>query len=1228
MSSEKSSIDIKKLVRNMSYEEFIRQKDKVFHKLLLDVIIVKKPNTKSNNLPKAIREFAINNFLENDIHHRNVLNSVYDMISSRMDRLPNETIIQRLKEFAIDATNLNKEYKKLFKNAPYTEIFPETSIEGIKNLAKDMDEGVLTGVSRRQTLTDYYLKVIDEWGIKEFFQGLRHVMPESVELRSFINSVDSYITLMKDLKEQGIIDDLNWDDYFYIEERSVWNSSTRGKKNKVVPNYKRMKDVTTFKEFEEVWNNWKKEFGIRYKEYINGKMDWVYAPENTLGSNEYMWFSGYGSSGSDMPWQQLDGYFKKAYNMTLSKKVNVIMDDWAAKNGYTDFDNLLGLIADLPPRQKWLAEQAQADAVKRVTREVDTLFNSYFNYDVRSDMSTQYFDNTTVAFKTGTGVKRTNPVRSNAELVYRKIKPTQTGEGISIFRSKSADAANPTGNIHAGTYNAALDRASFQYMGKNLYEMVEDIIKTAFVDGANEALDLANDGTNVIEKFTQDGLEFENTNYPDTFISEQIYTMPDGRERTIIIAVDITGDQLTINALDEDLEVAVEIYTTYLDEPLSEETKLLDVIDYIDRGYIDDGMSSRGRLNPIVEDTMTYVLGIDPSKGRGFNYEKGYVLQQITINPKANVVALPDSITVTSNGKSAVYSADEVQAVIDRGSAIASIDEIDFGENLGVLNIEGLSKEQKLKKLADFFNYRYVDVITYLNDVEDVGSISYLIINPAVVKVENVAPELNKTFDEDVSRTFFSNHPYETELTLSELGKSRNPSMSPERVKMLQEAKTPKPIKGARVRNTLRTMTDDGLSTYSSRVRDIASQYHADLGFAQPEFTAASIFNEQLGAYTATIFDNLPMFDEAALPFYEKFISETNSQFEYLLNGGLEVILTDVDPYTPNRAGHTQMIQDMQNGVIKVLATEAGFGNEATNANNPMLRKSKFKDANGRVMLENDVFRAVHDTFGHGMRGNTFGPMGEYNAWLAHKEMYSPDAKKVMTTETLGQNTWTNYGPHMRDADGNLLSKTDSGYLSPKDRPFSEQKVAIMPDEVIEAAGRVVTDVSELVDDSAMDKVIQLANNKPEVSNGLLNAAKKIVGKAFGATQVLDPGDVVITQGIARLLPRLGLGAIAAPALGAYMWYEFSVLMMDVAVALDKAAANQGLMQYGDNKDVDWKKLGKDTWQEMGSVSDDWSLSWKLSEPMFNYAFQEAAKLNVNTKDYTTVESTYYGTNY
>ena len=153
----------------------------------------------------------------------------------------------------------------------------------------------------------------------------------------------------------------------------------------------------------------------------------------------------------------------------------------------------------------------------------------------------------------------------------------------------------------------------------------------------------------------------------------------------------------------------------------------------------------------------------------------------------------------------------------------------------------------------------------------------------------------------------------------------------------------------------------------------------------------------------------------------------------------------------------------------------------------------------------------------------------------------------------------------------------------------------------------------------------ELANAEPEVVDGIFKSAKKVVGKTFNTVAgVLDPGDVAITAGISRLLPRLGAAAIAPAALAAYVGYELAILAIDAGQAYNKAIEKQGgpndfVPSFMGGKtlegeeptyiDYDWKQVGKDTWEEFGEVSDTWSLSWKISEPIIDYAFEQYATM-------------------
>lgn len=195
-------------------------------------------------------------------------------------------------------------------------------------------------------------------------------------------------------------------------------------------------------------------------------------------------------------------------------------------------------------------------------------------------------------------------------------------------------------------------------------------------------------------------------------------------------------------------------------------------------------------------------------------------------------------------------------------------------------------------------------------------------------------------------------------------------------------------------------------------------------------------------------------FDPQVRKSYEALANETIQQYKKLLDEGVdfEYWRGKGEPYKSS----TDMAQDLEeNNRLKVLATEGNFGQGPIDPReaeiNPMLQKSGFKDNEGNDLLINDLFRGVHDYFGHTSSGTGFGAIGEENAWDVHQRMFSPDARRALTTETRGQNSWVNYGPQMRDAQGNLLKPGDPGYLSPQERAFADQKIGLLPDEFVDS---------------------------------------------------------------------------------------------------------------------------------------------------------------------------------
>ena len=89
---------------------------------------------------------------------------------------------------------------------------------------------------------------------------------------------------------------------------------------------------------------------------------------------------------------------------------------------------------------------------------------------------------------------------------------------------------------------------------------------------------------------------------------------------------------------------------------------------------------------------------------------------------------------------------------------------------------------------------------------------------------------------------------------------------------------------------------------------------------------------------------------------------------------------------------------------------DVAFGQESGSTDNRIgLQPSGRVLDNGYEMTLSEVFRVVHDYFGHGILGNQFGAIGEENATLQHLDLYSAKALPAVVFQTRGQNSWVNY---------------------------------------------------------------------------------------------------------------------------------------------------------------------------------------------------------------------------
>ncbi|HSX11616.1 MAG TPA: hypothetical protein VLF94_07880 [Chlamydiales bacterium] len=179
---------------------------------------------------------------------------------------------------------------------------------------------------------------------------------------------------------------------------------------------------------------------------------------------------------------------------------------------------------------------------------------------------------------------------------------------------------------------------------------------------------------------------------------------------------------------------------------------------------------------------------------------------------------------------------------------------------------------------------------------------------------------------------------------------------------------------------------------------------------------------------------------------YSALNNETGSQYDALVNAGykIEPWTKEGEPYANSEA----MMADVRdNKHLFYRPTNADLTDKSNRMLDPVIGMK------GTPI--NDIFRAVHDIFGHAKEGYGFGPKGEFNAWRAHSAMYSEDAQGALAAETLGQNSWVNYGEHLRNEQGNVPVKGEPGFKGLTERPFAEQKNIVLPPELMaEAKGQ------------------------------------------------------------------------------------------------------------------------------------------------------------------------------
>jgi hypothetical protein len=193
-----------------------------------------------------------------------------------------------------------------------------------------------------------------------------------------------------------------------------------------------------------------------------------------------------------------------------------------------------------------------------------------------------------------------------------------------------------------------------------------------------------------------------------------------------------------------------------------------------------------------------------------------------------------------------------------------------------------------------------------------------------------------------------------------------------------------------------------------------AYQRQSGIHVAPSAAASNSVITERASRAIGDAYGRLPSFDAGALPAYRAMREETGRQFDHMTKPrskgglGLDVEITKGDPYGSDgdiNKIFSELHHDVrENNRIQALSTK-------TTGGHPFFSND-----------ENDMFRAVHDVYGHLGSGRGVDHNGEEAAFQKHAQMFSPLARQAMATETRGQNS------HLR-----------------LHGDFPEQKVALLP---------------------------------------------------------------------------------------------------------------------------------------------------------------------------------------
>jgi hypothetical protein len=786
-------------------------------------------------------------------------------------------------------------------------------------------------------------------------------------------------------------------------------------------------------------------------------------------------------------------------------------------------------------------------------------------------------------------------------------------DDVVVYHSRPAETGPlpSDANFHAGTYQAAMDRASYFYEGQSMHEMLGETLVEL-----DENLNAVLNDINPLEDYdTTFAADYGTTNNRTEIIGHLEYTADEGH---LEIRYSIDGEWVDGNGY----PIIDEYYDVEDISTLKEISGDLSTADYIDA------------------ETIFEKLPLGP--GSEFQWAKGYDIYEISIPKDATVLNLDAPISVVQRRQEITISGDMLQEAIENGlntgldPTYDDITEITIGNK--TVSIDDRLTPKAIEELV-FGSY---DVVAYQNNIEDVGSTSYIIKPNSRATVRALTGPKRRLFNNRVIRAFVSNNPFffgesffdnkrkiETILGLVEDDRKQDVQTILEFYKKVANG-------------------EEGLETSVEKANldklfvddfDTPTNVADDFYVVTPEQLSNAI--EEI---RKSFGDTLPEIQfESHLDFINQLEQTLMTQgFQEKVGGELDDLRVVLDDWLTgggtfedtkffNNFPKLENLPDPQN--IRGFVAAAGGPEEIKEG---YVIPQYFKDKPNVPYVDtptnvdgNLTEYAVDDV----TRKQDLQVPEEALKRKGFKTVDVPGPKKVATLEIDGilhARPTSRLGMILQNSPEELYLMTPDGLVEAN--TLNVLKLGRGPFEVFTydqadapTAFQYLEENAGLFykDDVALDEV-SFSVKKPVNPRGVefgpvdeldkaiassdgvenLNKAKAVIRnnpgvfrKVLNVVEKLDIGDQVIQQVLKRAFPRIGLSALAGPVGIAYALYETALLLSDVGNAAYQAQTTD-----------------ESFWDNFGEVSDKYSIAYKISKPVYDTLF-EAVKADLEDDD-------------